>query len=197
MNTHDTTLEIQTLGRFRILVDGKPVATEWPDETLKVLFCSLLSPLDLYFSWDRLCRSMLGVPVTRTSRRQLEETIVRPLISFLTKELGFNPLITGPEGIRISHQGITVDAFEYYNTALDGLRLLSVSNRPAAYEKFTKANLLYAGSYLPGMSGKIITNTRNELESLYRTAVMDGIRPTALLPDRISRHIPARIQRTG
>ncbi len=192
MNVPDTTLKIQTLGRFSVSVAGKPVAADWPDETLKVLFCSLLSPLDLFFSWDRICRSMMGVTATRASRRQLEETFIRPLVRYLIKELGFNPIITEPEGLRIDQQGIHVDAFEFYNTALDGLRLLSLENRTAAFEKFTKANALYTGSYLPGIEGKIIASTRNDLESIYRTAVMEGIivRPAAVSPARTTRHIP-------
>src|SRR5664279_364297 len=101
MKIPDVTLNILTFGSFSISVDGKPDVTEWPNETLKVLFCSLLSPLDLYFTWDRICRSMLGVPDTLASRRQLEELSIRPLNHFLIKELGFNPIITGHEGIRI------------------------------------------------------------------------------------------------
>jgi len=172
MNIPDTPLEIRTLGRFSISADGKPVATVWPDETIKIFFCSLLSPLDLYASWDRICRSVLGVSETRACRRQLEESYVRPLNSYLIKELGFNPLITGREGIRIDQQRIQVDAFEFYNTVLEGLRLLSLTNHAAAAEKFSRAKSLYAGSYLPGMPGKIIASTRKDLESLYRTAVM-------------------------
>ncbi len=196
MNTHETTLEIETLGRFGISIDGKPVATEWPYEPVKVLFCSLLSPLDLYFSWDRICRSMLGVPVTRSSKHQLEETVIRPLAGFLITEIGFNPLVTGPEGMRIDQQRIHVDATEFYSTVLEGLRQLSLSNRAAAYEKFTRANMLYAGSYLPGIPGKIIANTRIDLENLYQSAVMDGVRQTAIRSaHRISRRYPALTRR--
>ncbi|HEY5521986.1 MAG TPA: hypothetical protein VIK21_02265 [Desulfuromonadaceae bacterium] len=176
MNIPTTTLEIRTLGSFSICADGKPVATDWPDETVKVLFCSLLSPLDLYFTWDRICRSMFGEPATKTSRSRLEDICIRPLNSFLIKELGFNPLIAGPEGIKIDLQGIHVDAREFYSTVLEGLRLLSLTNNAAAFEKFSRANSLYAGIYLPGIPGKIIENTRNDLESLYQTAVKEGMR---------------------
>jgi hypothetical protein len=175
MNIPDTPLEIRTLGRFSISADGKPVATVWPDETIKLFFCSLLSPLDLYSSWDRICRSIWGAPETRAGRRQLEDVYVRPLNSFLIKELGFNPLIAGHEGIRIDHRRIHVDAFEFYNTVLEGLKLLSLTSDAAAFEKFGMSKSLYAGSYLPGMPGKIIASTRKELESLYRTAVMGSI----------------------
>jgi hypothetical protein len=140
-----------------------------------VLFCSLLSPLDLYFTWDRVCRSLWGVTATPTSRRRLEESIIQPLNSFLLKEMGLTPLVVRPEGISIDRQGIHVDAHEFYDTVLEGLRLLSNDGNAAAREKFSRADTLYTGSYLPGIPGKIVVNTRNDLESLYRTAVMDAV----------------------
>jgi len=175
MNIPDTTLEILTLGRFSISIAGKPVAIDWPDETTKELFCSLLSPLDLYFTWDRICRSMWGAPATQTNKRRLEEIFNRPLNSFLIKELGFNPLISGHEGIRIDQRRIHVDALEFHSTAVEGLRLLSIGNHAAALNKLRRADSLYAGSYLPGLPDKIITDTRNDLDSLYRTAVKDAM----------------------
>ena len=175
MNTTDAIPEVWTLGRFCISVNGEPVATEWPDETMKVFFCSLLSPLDLYFTWDRICRSMWGITATRTSRRRLEQLIIRPLTGFLVKELGFNPLISGPDGIRIDHQNIHIDAHDFYSNVVEGMRLLPAANNSDALESFSRASLLYAGSYLPGMPGKIIENARHDLESLYRSAVMEGV----------------------
>ncbi|MDD2310889.1 MAG: hypothetical protein PHH91_15045 [Desulfuromonadaceae bacterium] len=178
MDTPDTTLKIQTLGRFSMSVAGKAVATDWPDETMKVLFCSFLSPLDLYFTWDRICRSTLGVPDTPASRRLLEETFIRPLNSYLTRQFGFNPLIAGREGMRIAQQRIHLDATEFHSDVIGGVRLLSLGNLAAAHEKFNGAASLYAGSYLPGIPGKIIASTRNELDSLYHFALMNSM-PTA------------------
>lgn len=184
-------LEILTLGCFRIAMNGKPVATCWPDETLKACFCSLLSPLDLYFSWDRICRSMLEAPDTQQSRRQLEEDIIRPLKSFLITELGFNPLLTGEEYISIDQRCIKVDAYEFQKSAVEGLMLLSHGDYAAALKKLGSAKALYLGSYLPGMQGKIITNTRNELESLYQKAVHESDRQLAINATRL----PAYSQR--
>lgn len=175
MNQPDTTLKILTLGRFSIAVNGKPVATEWPDEKVKELFCSLLSPLDLYFTWDRLCRTMWGIPATRTSRKLLEESLLRPLNGFLIKELGFNPLLIGFEGIQIDHKRLHIDAFEFHRAVVEGIRLLSLDNRTAALDQLNHADALYAGNYLPGMEGKIIVNARNDLQSLYQTAVVESI----------------------
>jgi len=191
MGIPETTLEISTLGRFSISVDGKPVATEWPNETVKIFFCSLLSPLDLYVTWDRICRAILGAPDTRVRRRRLENTFIRPLNSFLVKELGYTLLVTGRDGIRIEQQGIHVDAIEFHRAVVEALRLLSVGSHAAALEKINLANSLYGGSYLPGISGKIIDNTRNELESLYNMALLGNGR----YDDAGSSHFTAPIRR--
>ena len=172
-------LEILTLGCFRITMDGKQVATCWPDEKLKACFCSLLSPLDLYFSWDRICRSMLEVPDSRQNRQQLEEDIVRPLKSFLITELGFNPLLTGSEYMSIDQRRIKVDAFEFHSSAVEGLKQLSQGNYAAAQQRLGRARDLYAGSYLPGVDGKIIANARIDLEALYQKVVFESARQNA------------------
>jgi hypothetical protein len=174
MNSPATVLEIQTLGSFSMSVAGKAVASDWPDETLKLLFCSFLSPLDLSFTWDRICRSMWGVQVTPTNRLQLEEILILPLNKFLIMALGFNPITANAEGITLNRQRIHVDAHEFYSTALEGLRLIFLNNHDAAMKKLNRAKLLYTGSYLPGMSGKIIENTRHDLD-FYRAAVVDRI----------------------
>lgn len=176
MNKPVTTLNILTLGRFSLSMNGKTVTTDWPDEKIKNFFCSLLSPLDIYITWDRICRSMLGLPETRTSRSRLEEDFIRPLNSFLLRELGFTPLIAGLDSIRIDRLRIHLDALEFHSSAVEGLRLLSLGNNSAALEKLNIAKSLHVGTYLPGMSGKIIESTRNDLESVFRTAVMEGVR---------------------
>jgi hypothetical protein len=53
--------------------------------------------------------------------------------------------------------------------------LFALDNHAAALENFSRAKTLYSGSYLPDMSGKIIANTRDDLESLYLAAVIDGM----------------------
>jgi len=67
-----------------------------------------------------------------------------------------------------------VDAQTFQSTIVEGLRLMSVGDRDAAREKFSAADSLYAGIYLPEVPGKIIANTRNELESLYRTVIVEA-----------------------
>jgi hypothetical protein len=65
--------------------------------------------------------------------------------------------------------------FDFHSAVVEGISLMSLSDHDGASEKFSRANLLYAGRYLPGMPGKIIEHTRLELDSLYRTAVKDGV----------------------
>jgi len=176
MNVPDTTMKIQTLGTFKIFANGKQVALDWPNETLKVLFCSLLSPLDLYITWDRICHSTWGVPATQTHRKRLDEVYFCSLANYLEKEMGFNPLIPTVDGIRIDQHRVHVDASEFYRTTIEGLNMMSLGKHIPALKIFKKANTLYTGSFLPGLKGKIISNARNDLESLYRTVVV-GTKP--------------------
>ncbi len=172
MKPNDAKLEIRTLGCFSIFINGKSFELDWPDEALKCFLGSLLSPLDLYFSWDRMCRAMLNEPVTRAGKNRLEELYIRPLNRFLIKSLGFNPVIKGNDGIRIDKQLVYLDALEFHAVAVEGLKLKFIGNQAAALEKFNEANSLYGGSFLPGMSGKIILNTRKELESLHQAVAI-------------------------
>jgi hypothetical protein len=66
-----------------------------------------------------------------------------------------------------------VDANEFYRSAVEGLRHFSLDNHAEALKKVNRAHSIYTGSYLPGIPGKINTDTRNELKSLYLTAVKD------------------------
>ncbi|HIJ97383.1 MAG TPA: hypothetical protein HPP94_16955 [Desulfuromonadales bacterium] len=175
MNISATTLDIRTLGGFSIFASGRPVAVDWPNETLKVVFCSLLSPLDISINWDRICRSLWDIPATEATRLRLEDVFIQPLTRFLIKELGCNPLIEDHEGIRIDLQRCNVDAHEFYLSAVEGFRLMSLSNYSEAHKRFRKADELYAGSYLDGLPGKIIAETRKDLESLYQTAVKEAM----------------------
>lgn len=177
----DKKLKIKTLGRFSVSLDGIAVAKKWPNEKTKVLFCSLLSPMGSLVSWDWLCRSMLGVAETRDSSQRLNDTVIQPLISFMHQEFGFNPLITDDDGITIDQQRIHLDASEFYSTTVEGIRLLSFGNGPGVIDKFNRAKALYGGSYLPEMSGNIIKRIRTDLDTLYRTTVMDDM-PLKLIP---------------
>jgi hypothetical protein len=187
MDTSDTALKIQTLGSFNISANGKPVATEWPTDTGKVLFCSLLSPLDLLYSWDRICRTLWDEPATRSSIRRMEKTIIRPLDNFLTSQMGFSPLIAEHEGIRFDHQHVQVDALQFHGAVVDGLKLLISGNDNAALKKFNRAHSLFKGSFLPGVAGKIIEHTRNDLDSMYKSIVM-GVIPLTQKPDYSDRN---------
>ena len=165
-------LKIKTLGGFHIYANGKPVATDWPSETIKVFFCSILSPVDLSINWDRICHSLWGVPANENARNRLDKKLIGPLNTYLFDELGINPLIAVHDGIKIDSDQVHVDAFDFYRSTVEGLKLLSFGQETASDAAFRKADSLYTGSFLPGLRGKIITNTREDLESLYRTAVL-------------------------
>jgi hypothetical protein len=129
------------------------------------------------------------------NRQQLEENIIRPLKKFLIMELGFNPLLTGEEYISIDRRRAQVDVFEFHSSAVEGLRQLSQGNHAAAQQNLARAKALYAGSYLPGVPGKIIANTRIELESLHQKVILESARQVAASSDRLHKQAAAHIER--
>jgi hypothetical protein len=171
MKRSDPVVTITTLGRFCIHVNGKQVATEWPDEEAKIIFCSLLSPPVQFLDWGRLCRCLSGISAAPTDRQRVEEGSLRRLASFLTRELGFNPLITAEEGVRIDQRRIHLDARFFHDTVVEGFRHLLYGNEAAARDRFIKAYAIYGGEFLPGIGGNIVHKTRSELDDLFQEAV--------------------------
>lgn len=167
----DAVVNICTLGRFTIVVNGFPVTPVWPSETVKVLFCSLLSPLDVIVSWDRLCRALWGVPEERISRQRVNDIIILPLRTMLRGLFGHDPLVTYADGIRLDHTGIYVDALEFFELVINGVSCEGNGDHAGACNKFFRAEVLYVGVFMPGIAGKIIESTRKELEVLFHTTV--------------------------
>jgi hypothetical protein len=123
---------------------------------------------------------MWGEPETHFNRIRLEEGLIRQLKSFLIKELGFDPIFSDPEGIRIDCQRLHVDAVDFYRSARQGLKLMTHSKHEAAFELFSRANTLYVGRYLPGFYGNAFVSARNTLEALYQTVIKDTIPATQI-----------------
>lgn len=72
---------------------------------------------------------MWDIPAKPDSDLGMEEIFVRPLRSFLIKEFGFDPLISGVDGVRFDQGRITLDALEFHSAAVGGLRKLSLDKR--------------------------------------------------------------------
>ncbi len=163
MSIHQHNLFVRTLGEFTIVCATRPVTISWPDNATRLLFCSLLSPLDAAISRDRLCQTLWGIAATEAENRRLHATMGR-LQDVISGAFGINPFIISHEGFSLDAHKIQIDARDFHETAIAGLRQLSLGNKQSAHSFFQTAASLYRGAFLPGISSRIITTTRTELE---------------------------------
>lgn len=161
-------LHVRSLGGLALSQRGVAVTAPWPDKITKELFCSLLSPLDICITFDRLSRSLLGAPLTARTSERLEMAI-DSLIRFTSEEMGVSdPLLVTPDAVGFKGDSICIDAHQFFETALKGLSNLSKGEKGAALQHVCKAMDLYEGDFLPGMNSRIIVDTREELAGLHK-----------------------------
>jgi len=170
MNTPIRLLDVRTLGGFSLKFGEREITPQWPNDISKVLFCTLLSPLDEYTTMERLCRSLWDLPATRNPGRRIA-AMLEHLSCFLTDLTGINPLIVNEDRVGIDYRYVRVDAAQFYTHANDGTRQLMLGNRRAALVNFHQADRLYRGQFLPGMHNRVISSTREELEETYQVVV--------------------------
>jgi DNA-binding SARP family transcriptional activator len=191
MKTNQPKLAIRTLGDFSLAVDAVPVTINWPDKATRLLFCSLLSPLDAAYSRERLCKALWGTPANELGIARLTLTLDH-LQNALVSTIGFSPVSAGPDGISVRRAQVQCDARDFHEMAITGLSALAQGNPTLAHDCFRTAAALYRGPFLPGIAGRIVTATRDDLAQQYlmltrqlrlRPALPDapvGRRPAAL-----------------
>lgn len=167
MTIHQYSLSVRTLGDFTITRDRKTVNVTWPDNAIKILFCSLLSPLDVSISRDRLCKALWNIPASAAGIGRLTSALGQ-LHDVMVRTFGFNPIVFQDDGITLDYGKIYVDARDFHDTAISGFRNFAGGETAAASRLFQAASMLYRGEFLPGMTGRIISATRSDLEDQYQ-----------------------------
>jgi DNA-binding SARP family transcriptional activator len=167
MTIHQYSLSVRTLGDFTITRDRKTVNVTWPDNAIKILFCSLLSPLDVSISRDRLCKALWNIPASAAGIGRLTSALGQ-LHDVMARTFGFSPIIVQDDGITLDYGKVYVDARDFHDTAISGFRNFAGGEIAAASHLFRTASMLYRGEFLPGMTGRIISATRNDLEDQYQ-----------------------------
>jgi hypothetical protein len=163
-------LEIQTLGVISIKSGERLILAEWPDDLSKMLFCTLISPLEETITMEQLCSLLLNMPATQTPRRRIAAKIDN-LIEMFEAETGINPFLIENDQVGIDYLHVHVDAYEFYQYVQKGFRLTSNGDRHHALSNLQKADLLYYGKFLPGMFNSAINKTREELEKIHGLVV--------------------------
>ena len=146
-------LQIRTLGRFEILVDGVPIPEKrWPRQKTKELLKVLLTAPGRPFTFDQLADALLPGANVETATHNIQartSELRRVLEPGLSRGRDSKFIISSGEGYAFAQvYECTVDAQEFEARIRESERLESDRLWQKAAEAFEEALLLYGGEFL-------------------------------------------------
>jgi len=156
-------MTITTMGRFSIAVDGRPLPLHL-SPVRQELFCSLLSPFDEYQRWERL-EQLLDGPATGRRCRLAQELFV--ISAYFIRCAGIDPLLSGDDGVSLDHRQVKVDTVRVVQAIHRSLNCFMSGGKEEGLLIATETLPHLRGEYLPGIHGRIIDRTREELMDLF------------------------------
>lgn len=165
-------LVVRTFGGLSIYYQGLPISILWESQKARLLFCYLMITSDQWVHRDKFiemlwpgCNGSAGANNFKTTLSRLRKSFSGPKV--------INPVMTQGEAVRINIHDIEVDASQFRQNALSGIKLLSRGEVKAARESLEAAQDIYTGEFLPEEPfNEFITNARNELAELDSSVVM-------------------------
>ena len=164
-------LAVRTFGGLSVYYQGSPISIVWESQKARLLFCYLMITNDQWVHRDKFiellwpgCDATAGANNFKTTLSRLRKSFSGPR--------AFNPVMTQGEAVRINIHDIDVDASQFKQKAVTGIKLLGRGETKAARECLEAAQDLYTGEFLPEEPFiDFIKNTRDELAELHGSAI--------------------------
>jgi DNA-binding SARP family transcriptional activator len=164
-------LTVCTFGGLSIYYEGLPISIVWESQKARLLFCYLMITSDQWVHRDKFiemlwpgCDGSAGANNFKTTLSRLRKSFSGPRV--------INPVMTQGEAVRINIHDIEVDASQFRQNAVAGIKLLSRGEARHARECLEAAQDLYTGEFLPEEPfNEFITRARNELADLDSSVV--------------------------
>jgi DNA-binding SARP family transcriptional activator len=165
-------LVVHTFGGLSIYYQGQPISILWESQKARLLFCYLMITSDQWVHRDKFiemlwpgCNGSAGANNFKTTLSRLRKSFSGPKV--------INPVMTQGEAVRINIHEIEVDASQFRQNAVNGIKLLARGETRAARESLEAAQDIYTGEFLPEEPfNEFITNARKELADLDSSVVM-------------------------
>jgi len=164
-------LTVCTFGGLSIYYQGTPISIIWESQKARLLFCYLMITSDQWVHRDKFiemlwpgCNGSAGANNFKTTLSRLRKSFCGPRV--------INPVMTQGEAVRINIHDIDVDASQFRQNAVAGIKHLSRGETKNARECLETAQDLYTGEFLPEEPfNEFISNARNELAELDTSVV--------------------------
>jgi len=164
-------LTVRAFGGLSVYYQGTPVSIIWESQKARLLFCYLMITSDQWVHRDRFiellwpgCDGLAGANNFKTTLSRLRKSFSGPKV--------INPVISQGEAVRINIHDIEVDASQFRQNAVKGIKLHSRGDIRAARECLEAAQDLYTGEFLPEEpSNEFISSARKEFAELESSVV--------------------------
>jgi DNA-binding SARP family transcriptional activator len=164
-------LRVRTFGGLSFYHQGGLISIIWESQKARHLFCYLLVTRDQWVHSDKLigmlwpgCAGKDGMNNFKTTLSRLRKSFSGPLV--------INPVITNGDVFRINTDAVEIDAGQFRQIALEGVKLLARGETKSARQCLEAAQDLYTGEFIPEEPGNsFINNERRELADLYCSVI--------------------------
>lgn len=164
-------LLVRTFGGLSFYHRGAPISIIWESQKARHLFCYLLVTRDQWVHNDKLIGMLWPGCIGKDGMNNFKTTLSRLRKSF-SGPLVINPVITNGDVFRINTDVVEIDAGQFRQSALEGIKLLARGDSRSARQYLETAQDLYTGEFLPEEpANSIINDERRELAGLYSSVL--------------------------
>jgi len=160
-------LFVRTFGGLSFYFHGAPISITWGSQKARHLFIYLVVNRDKWTTGDKLIGMLWPGCSGKDGANNFKTTLSRLRKSFSVSTV-VNPVITNGDVFRIDLDALQVDAGQFRQNAIEGIKLLARGENKSARQCLEAAQDLYTGEFIPEEPfNDIVNNERRELAMLY------------------------------
>jgi DNA-binding SARP family transcriptional activator len=168
---HIEKLQVRAFGGLTFYRQGAPISIIWESQKARLLFCYLMITCDQWVHRDKFIEMLWPGCDGNAGANNFKTTLSRLRKSF-SGPLALNPVITNGDVYRINLDVIEIDAGQFRQNALEGIKLFARGETGSAREFLETAQDLYTGEFLPEEPfNGFINDERRELAGLYSSVL--------------------------
>lgn len=167
-------IRVRTFGGLTVYYHGTPATIVWESQKARLLFCYLLITYDQWIHREKIIEALWPGCNMVAGSKNFKTTLSRLRKSFQGARC-LNPVLTQGEALRLNHEEIAVDASDFKNNAISGIKLLTRGETKKAKQHLERALDLYVADFLPEEPyDQFISAARSELTE-YNASVIRSL----------------------